>query len=90
MLFRSITGAPKTRAIEIIEELEKSDRGIYTGIIGYFDLRGNCDFNIVIRTILKKDNKAIFGVGGGITYESNEEEEWIETIHKGNPLMRVL
>lgn len=86
----SITGAPKTRAIEIIEELEKSDRGIYTGIIGYFDLRGNCDFNIVIRTILKKDNKAIFGVGGGITYESNEEEEWIETIHKGNPLMRVL
>lgn len=86
----SITGAPKARAIEIIEELEKGDRGIYTGIIGYFDLRGNCDFNIIIRTIFKKGNKAIFGVGGGITYESNEEEEWLETIHKGNPLMRVL
>ena len=56
---------------EIIEELEKIRRNLYTGSIGYFDLRGNCDFNIVIRTIIKKDNKAFFNVGGGITYESD-------------------
>lgn len=86
----SITGAPKIRAMEIIEELEKLKRNIYTGSIGYFDLRGNSDFNIVIRTIVKKDNKAYVGVGGGITWESIEEEEWFETIDKAKALMGVL
>jgi para-aminobenzoate synthetase component 1 len=86
----SITGAPKIRAMEIIEELEKLKRNIYTGSIGYFDLRGNSDFNIVIRTIVKKDNKAYLGVGGGITWESIEEEEWFETIDKAKALMGVL
>lgn len=86
----SITGAPKIRAMEIIEELEKLKRNIYTGSIGYFDLRGNSDFNIVIRTIVKKDNKAYLGVGGGITWESIEEDEWFETIDKAKALMEVL
>lgn len=86
----SITGAPKIRAMEVIEELEKLKRNIYTGSIGYFDLRGNSDFNIVIRTIVKKDDKAYFGVGGGITWESIEEAEWFETIDKGKALMGVL
>ena len=86
----SITGAPKIRAMEIIEELEGLKRNLYTGSIGYFDIRGNCDFNIVIRTIVKKDNKAFVGIGGGITYESNEEAEWFETIDKAKALMRVL
>lgn len=86
----SITGTPKIRTMEVISELEKIDRNIYTGCIGYFDLRGNCDFNIIIRTILKKDNKAYFGVGGGITIESNEEDEWYETIDKAKALMKVL
>ncbi|WP_238899814.1 aminodeoxychorismate synthase component I [Clostridium sp. YIM B02500] len=86
----SITGAPKIRAMEIIEALEKLKRNIYTGSIGYFDLRGNSDFNIVIRTILKKGNKAYLGVGGGITWESIEEEEWLETIDKAKALMEVL
>lgn len=86
----SITGAPKIRAMEIIEELEGLKRNLYTGAIGYFDVRGNADFNIVIRTIIKKDNKAYFGVGGGITYESIEEDEWYETCHKAEALMRVL
>lgn len=86
----SITGAPKIRAMEIIEELEKIRRGIYTGSIGYFDFRGGCDFNIVIRTILKKDNKAYFGVGGGITIESDEEMEYEETLDKAKALMKVL
>lgn len=86
----SITGAPKIRAMEIIEELEGLRRNLYTGSIGYFDLRGNCDFNIVIRTIIKKDDKAYFGVGGGITWDSKEEDEWFETIDKGKALMKVL
>ena len=86
----SITGTPKIRAMEIIEELEGVKRNIYTGSIGYFDFRGNCDFNIVIRTIIKKDNKAYFGVGGGITYDSIEEDEYNETLDKAKALMRVL
>lgn len=86
----SITGTPKIRAMEIIEELEGLKRNIYTGSIGYFDFRGNCDFNIVIRTILKKNNKAYFGVGGGITYDSIEEDEYNETLDKAKALMRVL
>ena len=86
----SITGAPKIRAMEIIEELENLKRNIYTGSIGYFDLRGNSDFNIVIRTIVKKDNKAYLGVGGGITWESIESDEWFETIDKAKALMGVL
>ncbi|MGL5479780.1 MAG: chorismate-binding protein, partial [Clostridium sp.] len=86
----SITGAPKIRAMEIIEELEGVKRNLYTGCIGYFDLRGNSDFNIAIRTILKRDNKAYFGVGGGVTYESNEEDEYIETLDKAVALMKVL
>ena len=86
----SITGAPKIRAMEIIEELEGLKRNIYTGVIGYFDFRGNSDFNIAIRTILKKDNKAYFGVGGGITYESIEEDEYLETLDKAKALMKVL
>jgi len=86
----SITGAPKIRAMEIIEEVEGIKRNIYTGVIGYFDLRGNCDFNIVIRTIIKKGNKAYFGVGGGITWDSEVQEEWFETIDKAKALMRVL
>lgn len=86
----SITGAPKIRAMEIIEELEGLKRNLYTGSIGYFDFRGNSDFNIVIRTIVKKDNKAYFGVGGGITYESIEEDEYMETLDKAKALMKVL
>ena len=86
----SITGAPKLRAMEIIQELEQLERGLYTGSIGYIDFRGNGDFNIVIRTIIKKSGRAYFGVGGGITYDSIEELEYEETLDKGKALMRVL
>jgi len=86
----SITGAPKLRAMEIISELEASERGLYTGSIGYIDFRGNADFNIVIRTILTNDNEAFFGVGGGITYDSVEELEYQETLDKAKALMEVL
>jgi para-aminobenzoate synthetase component 1 len=86
----SITGTPKIRSMEIIEELEPVRRNIYTGALGYLGFEGNVDLNIIIRTILIKDNKAYFGVGGGITWDSQEEFEYDETLDKAKALMRVL
>lgn len=86
----SITGAPKIRSMEIIEELEKVRRNIYTGAIGYISFDGNVDSNIVIRTIHMQHSKAYFGVGGGITWESDCSFEYEETLHKAAALMRAL
>lgn len=86
----SITGAPKIRAMEIIDELEKVRRNIYTGSIGYLGFDGGADVNIVIRTIMIKDGTAYFGAGGGITWESELEFEYEETFHKAKALMRAL
>jgi len=86
----SITGAPKFRAMEIIEELEPTRRNIYTGSIGYLGFDGNADFNIVIRTILLKNNKSYIGVGGGITWESDPAMEFQETLDKANALFLTL
>ena len=86
----SITGAPKVRSMEIIEELEPTRRNIYTGCIGYLGFDGNVDLNIVIRTILMKDRNAYLGVGGGITWESAKEAEYDETLDKARALMKVL
>lgn len=86
----SITGAPKLRAMEIIEELEPVRRNIYTGCIGYLGFDGNCDTNIVIRTILMKDNNAYIGVGGGITWESNPKAEYQETLDKAKALFNSI
>ncbi len=86
----SITGAPKIRSMEIIDELEPHTRNIYTGSIGYIGYDGNADLNIVIRTILVKDNRAFFSVGGAITWDSIAEDEYTETLDKGRALMKVL
>ena len=86
----SITGTPKIRAMEIIDELEGIKRGIYTGCIGYFGFDGNADFNIAIRTIIKQGHEVSFGVGGGITWDSQEEAEYQETLDKAKALMRVI
>jgi len=86
----SITGAPKIRAMEIIEELELYKRGLYTGSIGYMGFDGAWDFNIVIRTILLKDKKAYVHVGGGIVADSIPEDEYNETLDKAKALFRVL
>lgn len=86
----SITGTPKIRAMEILDELEQVSRGIYTGCIGYFDFNGNADFNIVIRTLVKKDDTISIGVGGGITWDSEKSEEYQETLDKAMALLRVL
>ncbi|MGB5824132.1 MAG: aminodeoxychorismate synthase component I [Proteocatella sp.] len=86
----SITGAPKIRAMEIIDELEKSKRNIYTGSIGYLGFDGNLDLNIVIRSILMKDERAYIGVGGGVTWESESQAEYDETIAKAIALFKSL
>lgn len=86
----SITGAPKIRAMEIIDELERNRRNLYTGCIGYFGFDGNADFNIVIRSILIKNQVAHIGVGGGITWESDAQSEYEETIAKAIALFRSL
>ena len=86
----SITGAPKIRAMEIIEELELYKRGLYTGSIGYMGFDGAWDFNIVIRTILLKDGKAYIHVGGGIVADSIAESEYDETLDKAKALFSVL
>lgn len=86
----SITGCPKIRAMEIIEELEPQRRSIYTGCLGYLSFSGNMDFNILIRTILKKDNRVRFGVGAGIVADSKPEEEYRETLVKARAMMEAL
>ena len=86
----SITGAPKYRAMEIIDELENNKRNLYTGSIGYLTLDGGCDFNIVIRTALYKDGKYYLGVGGGITAESDLEFEYEETLQKAKAVLLAM
>lgn len=78
----SITGAPKIRAMQIIDELERAPRGLYTGSIGYFSDSGDCDFNIVIRTAVCEGGKVTVGAGGGITAESDFDFEYAETMQK--------
>jgi len=86
----SITGAPKIRAMEVIEELERCRRKIYTGSIGYFGFNQKSDFNIAIRTILHKDGRYYFSVGGGIVADSDPEKEYEETLHKAKGMMGAL
>ncbi|MBN1871672.1 MAG: aminodeoxychorismate synthase component I [Candidatus Omnitrophica bacterium] len=86
----SITGAPKVRAMEVIEELEPTKRGIYTGSIGYIDFSGNADLSIVIRTIVINKGRAYFQVGGGIVADSIAEKEYNETLDKATALVRAI
>ena len=86
----SITGAPKHRAMEIIDEQENSSRGLYTGVIGYLGLDGNCDFNIVIRTAVCRNGCCSIGVGGGITVDSDPEFEYEETNQKAAALLEAI
>jgi para-aminobenzoate synthetase component I len=86
----SITGAPKVRAMEIIDELEPTRRSIYTGNLGYLGFDGGMDLNIVIRTLLVKNGRAYFQVGGAVVYDSDPEAEYIETLDKGRALIKAL
>ena len=86
----SITGAPKIRSMEIIEELEPHRRGVYCGSIGYIGFDGNMDMNIAIRTILHRQQKMYFFAGGGIVQDSNSCAEYQETFDKAAAMMRLL
>ena len=86
----SITGAPKKRAMEVIQELEEEERGLYTGVIGYFGFNDVSQFNIVIRTLVKEGGLLHYHVGAGIVADSEPEAEYEETIHKAKGIRRAL
>jgi para-aminobenzoate synthetase component 1 len=86
----SITGAPKVRAMEIIDEIEPTKRSVYTGSLGYMGFNECMDVNIVIRTFLIREGKAYFQVGGAIIYDSDPEAEYIETLDKARGLIQAL
>lgn len=85
----SITGAPKLRAMEIIEELEAFRRTVYCGAIGYIGFDGNMDTNIAIRTLVHKDDRVYFWAGGGIVADSVSESEYRECYTKAEAIMRM-
>lgn len=86
----SMTGAPKIEAMSIIDAFEPVKRGIYSGSIGYLDFSGSMDLNIVIRTIILKDGKAYFQVGGAVVADSDPQDEYLETLAKAKALIRAL
>ena len=86
----SITGAPKIRAVEIIDELEPVRRAVYTGALGYWDVSGGCDWNIAIRTISIVDGVAYFHAGGGVVADSTPAGEYEETLVKASGMMHAL
>ncbi len=86
----TITGCPKIRCMEIIDELEPTTRNIYTGSVGYFSYNGDCDFNIVIRTLVLSGGQAYLQVGAGIVADSSPEREYIETMYKAAGLVEAI
>ena len=85
----TVSGAPKIRAMEIIEELENTSRSFYGGAIGYFDSDGQMDTCISLRTGLVKKNKLYVQAGGGVVFDSDPEKEFQETINKANALIQA-
>jgi para-aminobenzoate synthetase component 1 len=88
----SMTGAPKRRVMQLIEQYEKTKRGIYSGAVGYIDPQGDFDFNVVIRSILYNatDRYLSYQVGGGITAYSEAEKEYEECLLKAAAISQVL
>jgi anthranilate synthase component 1 len=85
----TVSGAPKVRAMEIIDELEPSRRGIYAGAVGYISFQGDMDLAIAIRTAVVKDGMLYAQVGAGIVHDSVPENEWRETLSKARALLRA-
>ena len=85
----TVSGAPKVRAMEIIDELEPEKRGVYGGGVGYFACNGEMDFCIALRTAVLKDAKLYIQAGGGVVYDSDPEAEYQETVNKSKALRRA-
>ena len=85
----TVSGAPKVRAMEIIDELEPEKRGVYGGGVGYFASNGDMDMCIALRTAVLKDQNLYIQAGGGVVYDSDPEAEYQETVHKSNAIRRA-
>jgi anthranilate synthase component 1 len=85
----TVSGAPKVRAMEIIDELEPEKRGVYGGGCGYFAANGDMDMCIALRTAVLKDEKLYIQAGGGVVYDSDAEAEYQETVHKSNAIRKA-
>ena len=86
----TLSGAPKVRAMEIIDELETLRRGPYGGCVGYIDYSGNMDTAIAIRTLLVKDGQIFLRSGGGIVADSDPQAEYEETVNKARALIEAI
>ena len=86
----TLSGAPKVRAMEIIDELENKRRGLYGGTVGYIGFDGNIDTCIAIRTVLFKNNKAYIQAGAGIVHDSVPEKEFRETQNKAKAMINAI
>jgi anthranilate synthase component 1 len=85
----TVSGAPKVRAMEIIDELEPEKRGVYAGGLGYFSANGDMDMCIALRTAVVKDKKLYIQAGGGVVYDSDPEAEYQETVNKSKAIKRA-
>jgi anthranilate synthase component 1 len=85
----TVSGAPKVRAMEIIDELEPEKRGVYGGGVGYFSAGGDMDMCIALRTAVVQDQKLYIQAGGGVVYDSDPEAEFMETVHKSGAIRRA-
>ncbi len=85
----TVSGAPKVRAMEIIDELEPEKRGVYGGGVGYFSSAGDMDMCIALRTAVLKDEKLYIQAGGGVVFDSDPEVEYMETVHKSNAIRKA-
>ena len=85
----TVSGAPKVRAMQIIDELEPEKRGVYGGGVGYFSAGGDMDMCIALRTAVVQDHKLYIQAGGGVVYDSDPEAEYQETVHKSNAIRRA-
>jgi anthranilate synthase component 1 len=86
----TVSGAPKVRAMQIIDELEPCRRGPYAGAVGYFDFNGNMDTCIALRTLVIQGNKAYVQAGAGIVADSVPANEWNETLNKARGLLKAI
>jgi anthranilate synthase component 1 len=86
----TVSGAPKVRAMEIIDKLETTRRGVYSGAIMYVDFSNNLDSCIAIRTLVARGNKGYVQAGGGIVADSVPENEFMETVNKSRALVRAI